>query len=88
MSDATVLKTHRSPFISDHAAVIAQLNIKKFTSPKQSQTTLKDIIADQWIQEFENQDLQLSDDFDVMVTSLNNTLQTVPNKLVPEKKIN
>ena len=30
-SDITKLHTHRGPFISDHAAVIAQLNVKRPT---------------------------------------------------------
>ena len=30
-SDARVLRTHRGPFISDYAATITQLNVKKFT---------------------------------------------------------
>ena len=35
-SDARVLRTHRGPFISDHAATIAQLNIKKFSGKSES----------------------------------------------------
>ena len=37
--------------------------------------------------EFKDQDLQLSDDFDEMVSNLNNTLQTVLDNLAPEKQI-
>ena len=88
-SDIMVLRTHRGPFISDHAAVIAQLNIKKFMGARQSKMVrvLKDIIADQWIAEYQNQDLQLSDDFDEMVTKLNSTLKAVLDNLALERKI-
>ena len=88
-SDATVLHTHRGPFISDHAAVIAQLNIKKFTGTRQSRMVrvVKDITAGQWIKEFEDWHLHLSDNFDEMVTRLNDSLKSILDKLALEKKI-
>ena len=62
-SDARVLRTHRGRFICNHTAVIAQLNVKKFTGTRESKLVrvVKGVMADQWILEFENQDLQLSD---------------------------
>ena len=84
-----VLRTHRGPFILDHTLVIAELNVKQQTSTRQTEMVriIKDISTEQWIKAFEEEDLQLSDDFDVMVTSLNSTLNTILNKLAPEKKV-
>ena len=48
---------------------------------------IKDITADQWMSDFRDQDLQLSDDFDEMVTSLNKALKMVLDNLAPEKKV-
>ena len=50
-SDARVLRTHRGPFISDHAATITQLNIKKFSGKRESRMVrvIKDIMVDQWM---------------------------------------
>ena len=47
-SDANVLRVHRGPFISDHAAVLAQLNVKKFTGKWESKMVrvIKDITTD------------------------------------------
>ena len=85
-SDARVFRTHRGPFISDHAVAITQLNIKNFTGAIESKLVrvVKGITAGQWMSEFKNQDLQLSDDFDEMVTTLNNTLKAVLDNLAPE----
>ena len=87
-SDATVLRTHCEPFISDHAAVLGQLNINKFTGKRQSiiVRAIKDITTEQWISESEDQDLHLSEDFDEMVTSLNMAFKTVLDNLAPERK--
>ena len=84
-----VLCTHKGSFISDHALVISQLNVKQQTRAWQSETVhvIKDITSEQWSKAFEEEDLTLSDDFNEMVTGPNSTLRTVLDKLAPEKKV-
>ena len=88
-SDAILLHTHRGSFISDHTAVIAQLNIQKFTGTRHSRMVrvVKDIMADQWIKEFKDLELNLNDNFDEMVTGFNDSLKFILDKLALEKKI-
>ena len=88
-NNTKVLRTHRGSFISDHALVLAQLNDKQQTSSWQTEVicVIKDITSEQWVEAFEGEDLQLSDDFHGMVTSLNTMLRTVLDKLAPEKKV-
>ena len=84
-----VLCVHRGPFISDHALVLAQLNVKQQSTPRQTEMVhaIKDITTEQWTEAFEDQDLQLSDDFHEMATSLRLALRTILDKLAPEKKV-
>ena len=88
-SNMKVLLAHRGPFISDHALVLAQLNVKQQSTPRQTEmvSTIKDITTEQWTKAFENQDLQLNGDFHKMVTGLNSALRTILDKLAPEKKV-
>ena len=88
-SNMKVLHAHRGPFISDHTLVLAQLNIKQQSTPRQTEMVhaIKDITTEQWTNAFEDQDLQLSDDFHEMVMGLNSALRTKLDKLAPEKKV-
>ena len=61
--NVNVLRRHMGPFLSDHAAVITQLNVKRLNLDRQKKVIrkIKEISTDQWIQAYEDKDLQLSD---------------------------
>ena len=87
--DVNVLRTHRGPFISNHVAVITQLNIKRDDPSRQRKMVwkVKDIKNEQWIQAYQDKDLTLSDDLDEMVTKLDDALKSILDELAPEKSV-
>ena len=88
-SSITILQSHHGPFISDHAAVIAQLNIKRQTQGTSTQVIckLKDITQEQWIEAFTDKDLQLSGDLNDLTCNFDSVLKSVLDELAPEKSV-
>ena len=84
-----MLRTHRGPFVSDHSAVIAQLNAKQLNPKQQCRLVrkVKEVSTEQWIKAYEDKDLHLSDDLDHMVKSLDDALGFTLNDLAPEKQV-
>ena len=87
--NVNVLRTHVGPFLSDRAAVITQLNVKRLNLDRQKKVIrkIKEISANQWIQAYENKDLQLSDDLEQMVMNLDDALKSILDDLAPEKQV-
>ena len=77
-SEVNVLRSQRGPFISDHAAVLTQLNIKRPSPERQTCfiRKVRDITPEQWVDAFQDSGLSLSDDLDEMVTGLDTALNT------------
>ena len=76
-------------FLIMNAAVITQLNVKRLNPDRQKKVIrkIKEISANQWIQAYEDKDLQLSDDLDQIVMNLNNALKSILDDLAPEKQV-
>ena len=76
------------PFLSDHAAVIMQLYVKRLNPDRQKVIRkIKEISTDQWIQASEDKDLQLGDNLDQMVMNLCDALKSILDDVAPEKQV-
>ena len=83
-----VITTAPGPFLSDHCAVIATLNIKKLKPmfAYQEVRKLQDITQEQWIDEFNPDNVPLNNKLEQLVPLLNAELKRTLDKLTPLKK--
>ena len=81
----TVMATAQGPFLTDHRAVTAILNIKKLNGCLEVRK-LKNIAQDQWIDEFNPDNVPLNSKLLELVTSFNNELSGTLDKLALLKK--
>ena len=74
-----VLTTAPGPFLTDHRAVIATLNLKKLrpVTKKILVRQVNKIKPDQWMEEFNLENTQLNGKLDCLVSSLNGELSGV-----------
>ena len=76
-SDAKVLTTALGPYLTDHRAVIGTLSIKRLkpiTINKLVRQTSK-VSEDQWIDEFNPDNVELNGKLDILVSSFNSELR-------------
>ena len=89
ITDSTkVLTTAAGPYLTDHRAVIATLNIKTFT-PKPKVKTIRKldkVSPKEWIEEFSPENVSLTYKLDTLVNSLDKELTRVLDKLAPKKE--
>ena len=79
---------NKGPFISDHRAIIAILNVKR-ERPKQVIASIGKIYRvtrEQWINEFKDDNMALNTNLEEIVQSLNNELKCTLDTLAPEKE--
>ena len=76
------------PFVTDHRAVIATLNIKKLKPITNTILVWQvgKVSDDQWGKEFNPDNIQLTGKLNTLVSSFNTELRMVYNKLAPLKK--
>ena len=84
----TVVSTAPGPFLSDHHAIIGTLNIKKL-KPSYAKVKVRQIhkiTDDQWLDELDTNNLDLTDKLDTLTKTLTTELTRVLNALAPEKE--
>ena len=84
----TIVSTAPGPFLSNHHAIIGTLNIKKF-KPSYAKIKVRQIhkITDnQWLDEIDANNLDLTDKLDTLNKTLTTELTRVLNTLAPEKE--
>ena len=87
-SDAKVLTTAPEPFVTNHRAVIATLNIKRL-QPATKEILVRQVSkvsVEQWNDEFNPDNVKLNGKLDITVSSLNTELHRVYDKLAPLNK--
>ena len=85
--ETKVLTTAPGPFLTDHRAVIATLNLKKLrpVTKKILVRQVNKVKPDQWMEEFNPDNTQLNGKLDCLVSSLNSELSRVYDTLAPLK---
>ena len=88
MDETKVLTTAPGPFLTDHRAVIATLNLKKLrpVTKKILVRQVNKVKPDQWMEEFNPDNNQLNGKLDCLVSSLNSELSRVYDTLAPLKE--
>ena len=74
--------------MTDHSTIIATLNIKSFKPKPQIKPVrrLKAVLENEWIEEFNPDNVPLTDKLNTLVQSFTTELNCVLEKLAPEKK--
>ena len=86
---AKVLTTALGPYVTDHRVVIGSLSIKKL-KPKQITSMVRQTskVGDQqWNDEFNPDNVDLTGKLDTLVSSFNAELRRVYDKLAPQKEV-
>ena len=86
--ETKVLTTTPGPFLTDHRAVIAKLNLKKLR-PAMKKILVRQVSKiklDQWMEEFNPENVQLTGKLDTLVSSFNTELCRVYDTLAPLKE--
>ena len=75
--DAKVLTTAPGPFVTDHRAVIATLSIKKMKPITWTKLVrqISKVSEDQWNEEFNPDNMELSNKLDILASSFNTELK-------------
>ena len=84
----TIVSTAPGPFLSDHSAIIATLNVKKLkpSYAKVKVWQIHKITDSQWINELNTNNLDLTNKLDTLNKSLSTELTRVLDTLAPEKE--
>ena len=89
ISEKVNIKTvNPGPYISDHRATIATINVKK-TRPKQEVIKIRkihQITSNQWQKEYNEDNMSLNPNLEELVQSFNTELKWTLDKLAPEKE--
>ena len=86
--DTTIRTVNTGPYLSDHCAVIATLRAKR-SNPNTKIKLIRGIskiTEEQWCSEFKAQNVELTDNLDNTMASLNTELKRVLDTLAPEKE--
>ena len=83
-----ILTTAQGPYLSDHCAVVSTLNIKKCLSKTSTRMVrhTKRVTPEQWLEEFNPANIEITSKLDDMVESLNTELSRTLDKLAPLRK--